>query len=808
VRPPVLAALLTVTLCATLCATPALAQPFLVAETDYGSLEVVPLQEFDPPAAGDEEPPAVEYWTFSSFEPVPLEDRDAVTAQVVSLAENSRAALAGRGLIDATHTELGQLSPREFVLVVGHLTRAAVTVPLTPAGVDEHSLEQYLADGHGVCRHLSRIGEAVAELLRPHCPAARDVRITAYGDHHTHSWLRAAALVPDGELWRLLETHFDLTSHTPDELFADVDMVHPRKLQRYPLAALVLDRAGLHDGAQREFRAFVDRPDSINRAAAWTELLRSHLARAAWREALVAAPEALDAIDAEQALWDQRSIPTTPDQLIEMRLAIFQALDAIHTVFPERWAETGLPSPEQWAPEIERLSTLHDQVSVYAFALEGDLDRLDLAGARERMERGTAGAGDDAWAYPAIYAAVLERAKAPVSTRKDSELLLELAVERHLLVPADERAAADLANALMGRVDTLDRRGAAPTARDLELLAVHDGALPEGLPESHLVRAWVAGHAGNAAAQRRAYQAVITTCDGLTAEQRTPREELFRILAMVELERIAADAGATADAERHAADALAALEGASTALRDDPDRHEPLAILWWDAGIRLTIVDSNQELAVQIWRAFVAWDPDDPRARYGLARGLVQLAIAQLEGGEVPALPVAREAVRALRHAVALEVPVPNSGEYLRLAWFNLATRFESHGELEAALEISRGMAKALPGEPGGPILVARALGRMAADARTESACGDVAPYLDEGEALLAGLPAIPTAAEHLVGSAVNATRSLAIGAATCGDLDRALATLDAGLERFPAEPGLVELREQVLGRGREPAGD
>ncbi len=794
---PTLAALLT----AVLCAAAAHAEPFLVAETADGPLEVVPLDEFDPPAAGPAEPPEAAYWTFSSFEAAPLEDPAAAEAEVLARAERSRRSLADRGLIAADHDTLEQLTPREFVLVVAHVTRAAITTPLIPAGIDEQPLERYLAEGYGVCRHLSRVGEAVAELLRPHCPAARDVRVTAYGDHHTHSWLRAAARVPDEDGWRQVETHLDLTDHTPDELFAGVDLLTPRKLRRYPVAAMVLQRAGLQDGAVRELEAFLERPDTVNHAAVVLELLHAHLVADRWAPARAAAAEALAALDEEQRGWQRRATPSTPDQLIEMRVAVHQLLPALHDADPEGWSGAGLPPLDELEAETARLRALYDDLTAYAFDLEADLARLDLGGARARMERAAAEAPDEAWAYRGAYAAVLERGKSPVRARGDAALMLELAAERAAMLPDDDAAAADLANALLGRVDQLDRAGAEPSARDVELLQAHQEALPEALPESHLVRAWIAGRAGDAAAQGAEFEAVLRTCAALPDAERGPREEMFAILARVELERLAADAGRDDDAVRWAAEALAALQAASPALRDDPGRHEPLGVLWWNAGIRLTILGRDPALAVRIWDGFVAWDPDDPRGHYGRARGLVQRAIAELEAGDDGAPATAREATAALARAVPLEVPVPRSDEYLRLAWFNLATRFENAGQLDLALEVARDQHRALPDEPGGPILVARTLGAIAAGARAEDRCEAAKGLLDEGEALLAGLPPGPPAEEHLRSSAANAHRSLAIGAASCADLARAMAIVEAGLERHPEDPGLLELRDQLAER-------
>ncbi len=775
---------------------PAAASPLLQVETDFGSLKVVPLQDFDPPAPGEVLPPTIPYATTGLDHPLTVQDADSATESLLPLAMTALAELRQAGWVSPEAAGLADLSAREFTLVVAHMTRRALDVPLVPAGVDEFCFEELLASRFGVCRHVSRFGEAAFSLLQGRCPAARDLRLTSYGDANTHSWIRAAAMVPKADGWQVVETHFDVSSPESDGLFADVSQGD--YTQRYPLAAIVLDRSGQHALAADAYRAFIQDETHENRAVTAVALLLSFHDQGQHQATLTAGELAWRTLDAEQQLMGHRSLPTTVEQALELRVSSLLALDEALTAAPSAKVPAGLPPPDSW--EARRISDrlLYTQVKDFLADVDRDMAQLDLERARRRFDETQEGGSSNTWAYRAAYAESLSRAKRLVRRVDSTPLLLTLVAERQRALPDDDEAAADLSNVLLRHVQELKTAQGSLDPQTLLELTELMGRMPTALPESHMVRALIAAEEHDPTAQRQACEDIIRSCDAMDPAKITARERQFKIHALLELQGLAAESGDGEEVAGRASEALAELLRTSAIDGLDENEVTNLITMWWDVGITLTIADCDPALALRVWQAFEAWRPGEARARYGLSRGLVQLALHQLEQGDEATLATAREAVRSMRATLAMDVPVPNSQAIIRLAWFNLATGFENAGRLEEALEIERALAKALPEEPAGSILVVRTLALLVVRAQEKDACADATVMLDEGESLLAALEPGAALEPHIQASAAIASHTLAVASARCDDRSRASRIVALGRALFPDDANLTELEHKL----------
>ena len=725
-----------------------------------------------------------------------IENPEAATEALLPLALSALTELQDTGWVSPGAGSLADLSAREFTLVVAHLTRRTLDVPLVPAGVDDYSFEQLLESRFGVCRHVSRFGETAFGLLQDRCPAARDLQLTSFGDANTHSWLRAAAVIPDGDGWRLLETHFDVSGPESDGLYADVSTGD--YTQRYPLRAIVLDRAGQHAIAAEAYRAFIGDKTHENRAVTAVALMLSLRDQEMWAPTIAAGELAWQMLDEEQQRMGYRSLPTTVEQALELRVSALLALEEAHQAAPSAPVPVALPPPDDW--EARRIADreLYTRIKDFLADVDRDLAQLDLARAQRRFDPTQEPGRDDAWAYRAAYAESLSRAKRLVRRLDATPLLLTLVAERRRALADDAEAASDLSNVLLRHVQELKASQGTLDADTLDELAPLVDRMPAELPESHMVRALLAVEGQDAAAQRQACEDIIRTCDALDATLLTAREQQFKIHALLELQGLAAEAGDHEEIAGRTDEALVELErtAANKNLTDSDVTN--LITMWWDVAITLTIADCDPALALSVWQAFHEWRPQEARARYGLSRGLVQLALHQLELGEEAALGTAREAVRSLRATLAMDVPVPNSDVIIRLAWFNLATGFENTGRLEEALEIERALAKALPDEPAGSVLVVRTLALMVVRAHEAEACEDATVMLEEGESLLAALEPGAELEPHIQASAAMACHTLAVASARCGDRPRGQRIVATGRALFPDDANLVELEQKL----------
>jgi len=766
------------------------AEPLLEAETDFGVLRLVHLADFDPAPAGPAIPPPIAYADEVSTRPLAVENPDRAAERLARDAMAAMAELEELGLISDGTSGLSGLSPREFALTVVWLTRTTLDVPLTSPGIDDHSLEQLAHGRLGVCRHLARFADATFALLQPRCPAARDLRLVEYGDAFTHSWVRVVAIEPDETGWAVIETHIDLAAPSGDDPLVRLDLSRATDLW-FPLSAMALDRAGLDDMAAEAWWAYIADPTAPRRSSAAISLLESLRERDAWERMTPVADEAARLLAEDEAAMRERNTGITPEQHLQVRESLYEFLAQAPATVLE-----GPLADGEYAGQIEADRALRESLVSFIGELEDDLARGRGRAAAERYERTQPDA--DAWAYTAAYADAVRRAAIARRRAGDEDGAIELIAVRCQTLPADTDAADELANAMLGRVQEL--RAGAPV--NVALLRRHAGQLPAEIPETHLVRAELARLDGATAAVAAEYEAVVQACDSRPVD--TPREQLFRLHAMVELAHAARSAGDDEAVIAWTTDALARLREAAASGGFDSREREDLAILWWDVGITLTIVDCDPELAVTVWQAFTEWAPAEPRALYGLARGWVQLARAQLEQAATPesrgeAIDSSRRAVEALQGVVDLDVPVPNAETYIRLAWFNLSTSLENAGLPWEALEVARAATAALPAEPLGRVLAARTLGMLCsgpADALGETS---VSSLQQEAEALLAELPAdLP---EHLTQSTALAYHQLAVGAANRGDRVHALVLVESGLERFPGEAHLEELRKQLRGK-------
>jgi len=751
--------------------------PILQTEASFGTLRVVHLEDFDPTAPGDVVPPVIPYHDHDIDPPLEVVRPGPTTEELLRRLPGDPATMSGR----------------ELVLAVVELTRDTVAVPLLAPGLDEAPLEDLLTSGRGICRHQARFAEAAFALLQPHCPAARDVRLSAFGDRFTHSWLRATAAVPEGDDWTVVETHVDVAAPRAAHGRPALDLASGDLAESFPLVGMILLRAGLVERARWAWLAYADEPDCPRRGAALVGLLEALVERGEHAQAASIVDETLGALGTDEGALRARDSGVTPEQHAELLHATYLSLQRLHEAGAPLPAS--IPDPRRCEQARTEARQLRDALVAFGLAADDAIARGDVAAATAAWEAGRAQAGDNAGAWDAALADALRRGGIACRRAGHDDLALQLCMQRRTLRPEEPGIGDELANAALLRLQALERGEAVAlqTVREAEPL------LPARSPETFLVRARLAELDGQPDRAAEHHRALIDACDALPGAG--GREQLFALHGLVSLQHRARELGDADDVRAMAEAALPRLVAAS-AEELSGEQHENLAVLWWDTGITLTIVDRDPDLAVQVWEAFVAWAPADHRARYGLARGLVQRAHlevtrARTDGDRERATRTARAALAALRHAVTLDVPIPDAQRYLRLAWFNLATVFESAGLLVDALAIARALDEALPEEHGGAVLTARTLGLMAADAHRHDTCGETGGLLDEGEALLsrtagADLP------EHLHASTAVAHHSLAVGAASCGDVPRALELVEVGLSRFPDDARLMQLQGQL----------
>jgi hypothetical protein len=754
------------------------AEPILDRELDFGTLRVVELDDFDPPPPEADPPPFIEY-----------HEETGEGALAVERPQQTAAALLARLPGDPA-----DMSGRQFVLAVVELTRQSLDVPLLAPQLDAYTLEQLLASRRGICRHQARVAEVAFGLLQPLCPAARDIRVVAYGDRFTHSWLRATAAVPSPDGWSVLETHIDVAAGRDAGGRSHLDLATGEMADRFPLRGMILMDAGQVEPAVSAWMDYVNAPTCPRRGAALVGLLTALVERGVHAEAAGLVAPTLAALDADEAAMRLRDTGVTPEQLAELRRTAFEAVRELHRV--SAGLDRAAPEATACDEAITAQRRLRDDLVAFTTAVDDALARADLAHADGLWSAHREKPGEGIWGWDAAYADALRRGAMAARRVRQDDLALAMTARRYELRPDDPHVGVQLANAALLRIQ--DHERGAPVA--LDVVREIAPSLPTGVPETHLVRAHLASLDGDEPEAAVQWRALLAACDAIPTA--SAREDLFALHALVSLQH-AARATADADGVRDlAAETLPRLRDTS-ALTLTPEQHENLAVLWWDLGITLTIVDRDPALAVRIWEAFVAWSPGDARARYGLARGLVQRAQHELAAGDVSANPevaatTARAAIDALEFAVTLDVPVPEAQSYLRLAWFNLATVFESHGRSEDSLEIAYALREALPEEPGGDVLAARTLGLMAANAHEHDGCEEAGRWLDLGDRHLAA--ATHPLPDHLRASAAVAHHSLAVGAANCGDRHRAAGFVQMGLERFPEDAGLRSLQEQLSG--------
>ena len=765
-------------------------EPFLTVEAEFGVLKLVYLDTFDPPPPGPEIPPPIAYADEVSTRPLAVENPLLVAEDLTLRAATALADLQLEGLVRPDVSDLADLSAREFTLTIVWLTRASLDVPLTSPGIDDHSFEQLMRDRRGVCRHLARFAETAFALLQPLCPAARDLRMVEFGDGFTHSWLRVVAIEPAARGWSVTEIHIDLAAPGGGTPLIGLDMARATDVW-FPLRAMALDRAGLDGRAADAWWAYIADPRAPRRASASVTLLAALRDRQAWDRMAPVADEATRVLTEDQEAMRERCTGITPEQHLQVRQTLYEILADVP---PDRF--DGLPTPRQRTDRIAQDQALRESLVSFIGRLEDDLADGRRRAARERLAGVEDGA--DGWAYRAVYADALRRAAIAARRAGEEGPAIDLTAERYRILPGDLEAGDQLANSMLNQVQRL-RAG---ETVDIGPLLRHADLLPAGVPETHLVRAELARLDGDPSSVGAEFEAVVRACD----EQRaaTTREQLFRLHAMVELTHLARARGDDDAVIAWTISALPRLREAASQRDLEPRQLDDLTICWWDIGITLTIADCDPELALQVWEAFVDWAPDEPRALYGRARGRVQLARAQLERATTAherqqAVVTSRQALDALGHVAGLQVPVPNSETYMQLAWFNLSTALENAGLPWEALEVADAAMNALPQYPLGSVLKARTLGMLCSgpeDVLGEATVGELGA---EAAKLLTELPAdLP---DHLAQSAAMAYHHLAVGAANHGDRAGARGIVDAGLERFPGEEHLEELREQLVGR-------